>query len=65
MALLEMSKVYIIGDGALREPLVKRLGELALFQPVDIEEKEISPYFKKKKSANTPSILFHIKYPFI
>lgn len=49
MALLEMRKVYVIGDESLREPLVKRLGELALFQPREIEEEEITPYFKKRK----------------
>jgi len=49
MALSEMRKVYIIGDESLRESLVKKLGELALFQPREIEEEEITPYFKKRK----------------
>jgi len=39
MALSEMRKVYIIADESLRESLVKKLGELALFQPTEIEEK--------------------------
>jgi len=49
MALSEMRKVYIIADESLRESLVKKLGELALFQPTEIEEKEITPYFKKRE----------------
>lgn len=49
MALSEMRKVYIIGDESLREPLVKKLGELALFQPEELEQEEINSHFKKRE----------------
>lgn len=49
MAISEMRRVYIIGDISLRESLVKKLGELALFQPEEIEEEEIKPHFKKRE----------------
>lgn len=51
MALLEMRKVYIIGDKDLREWMVKKLGELALFQPREIKEGKAftsSSFFKKE-----------------
>ncbi len=49
MALSEMRKVYIIGEESLREPLVKKLGELALFQPEELEQEEINSHFKKRE----------------
>lgn len=49
MALSEMRKLYIIGEESLREPLVKKLGELALFQPEELEQEEINSHFKKRE----------------
>jgi V/A-type H+-transporting ATPase subunit I len=46
MALYEMRKVYIIGDLSLRDSFIKRLGDLALFQPRKIDEKMITSSFK-------------------
>jgi len=45
MALLEMRKVYIIGDKDLGESVVKKLGELALFQPKEIKEEAFTSPF--------------------
>ena len=53
MALLEMRKVYIIGDKDLREPVVKRLGELALFEPKEIKEEVSASSFFKKENLET------------
>jgi len=49
MALSEMRRVYIIGEESLREPLVKKLAELALFQPEELEQEEINSHFKKRE----------------
>ena len=49
MAISEMRKVYIIGEENLREPLVKELGELGLFQPEELEQEEINFHFKKRE----------------
>ncbi|GAH75559.1 unnamed protein product, partial [marine sediment metagenome] len=49
MALSEMRKVYIIGEESLREPLVKKLAELALFQPEELEQQEINSHFKRRE----------------
>ncbi len=46
MALYEMRKVYIIGDLSLRDSLIKRLGDLAVFEPRKIDEKTTTPSFK-------------------
>jgi len=46
MALYEMRKVHIIGDLSLRDSIIKRLGDLALFQPRKIDEKTITSSFK-------------------
>ena len=47
MAVCEMRKVYIIGDKDLRDSLIRRLGELALFQPKKMGKDLISSIFKK------------------
>ncbi|MFQ5834847.1 MAG: V-type ATP synthase subunit I [bacterium] len=46
MALYEMRKVYIMGDLGLRDSIIKRLGDLALFQPRKTDEKTITSSFK-------------------
>ncbi len=49
MALSEMRKIYIIGEESLREPLMKKLAELALFQSEELEQEEINSHFKKRE----------------
>jgi len=48
MALLEMRKVHIIGDKDLGESVVKKLGELALFQPGETKEETFTSSLKKE-----------------
>jgi len=58
MAVCEIRKVYIIGDRDLRDPLIKRLGELGLFQPKKMEEDLVSSIFKQteRKEIKTDGI---------
>jgi V/A-type H+-transporting ATPase subunit I len=46
MALYEMRKVYIIGDLSLRDSIIKKLGDLSLFQPRKTDEKTVTSSFK-------------------
>ena len=46
MAVAEMRKVYLIAEESLRDPIIRKLRELALFQPEPVNGKSFASSFK-------------------